>query len=71
MAFADSIPLQAIWLLTSHKIKGIVKSSSTFVATKQKFRTIAKFKIFVKQNNDSNKTCRYAQDLLLYRTSSK
>jgi hypothetical protein len=34
-----------------------------------KFRTIAIFKNCVKQNNDSNKTYRYVQDLLLYQSS--
>jgi hypothetical protein len=35
-----------------------------------KFRTIAIFnKNCVKQNNDSNKTYRYAHDLLLYQSS--
>jgi hypothetical protein len=34
-----------------------------------KFRAIAMFKSFVKQNNDSNKTCRYIHDLSLYQTS--
>jgi hypothetical protein len=34
-----------------------------------KFRTIATFKNCVKQNNDSNKTCRYVLDLLLYQSS--
>jgi hypothetical protein len=32
------------------------------------FRTIATSKSFVKQNNDSNKTCRYIHDILLYET---
>jgi hypothetical protein len=35
-----------------------------------KFRTIAIFKNCVKQNNESNKTCRYVHDLLLYQKSS-
>jgi hypothetical protein len=34
-----------------------------------KFRTIAIFKNCVKQNNDSYKTYRYVQDLLLYQNS--
>jgi hypothetical protein len=34
-----------------------------------KFRTIVIFKNCVKQNNDSNKTCRYVHDLLLYQSS--
>jgi hypothetical protein len=34
-----------------------------------KFRTIAIFKNCVKQNNDSNKTYRYAHDLLLNQSS--
>jgi hypothetical protein len=34
-----------------------------------KFRTIAIFKSFIKQNNDSNKTYRYVHDLLLYKSS--
>jgi hypothetical protein len=33
-----------------------------------KFRTIAMFKSFVKQNNDSNSTRRYVHDLLQYHT---
>jgi hypothetical protein len=32
-------------------------------------RTIAIIKNWVKQNNDSNKTYRYVQDLLLYQSS--
>jgi hypothetical protein len=36
--------------------------------TASKFRTTTIFKSFVKQNNDSNKTCRYVHDLLLYQT---
>jgi hypothetical protein len=31
-----------------------------------KFRTIAIFKSLVKQNSESNKTCRYVHDLLLH-----
>jgi hypothetical protein len=34
-----------------------------------KVRTIAIFKNYVKQNNDSNKTYRYIHDLLLYWSS--
>jgi hypothetical protein len=34
-----------------------------------KFRTIAIFKNYVKQNNDSNKTYRHVHDLLLYQSS--
>jgi hypothetical protein len=34
-----------------------------------KFRTIAIFKNCVKQNNDSNKTCRYVHDILLCQRS--
>jgi hypothetical protein len=34
-----------------------------------KFRSIAIFKNYVKQNNDSNKTYRYVHDLLLYQSS--
>jgi hypothetical protein len=34
-----------------------------------KFRTIVIFKNCAKQNNDSNKTCRYVHDLLLYHSS--
>jgi len=30
-----------------------------------KFRTIAKFKNIVKQNNDSNETCTYLHNILL------
>jgi hypothetical protein len=33
------------------------------------FRDIAIFKNVVKQNNDSNKICRYVRGLLLYQTS--
>jgi hypothetical protein len=34
-----------------------------------KFCTIAIFKSFVKQNNDSNTTCGYIRSLSLYQTS--
>jgi hypothetical protein len=34
-----------------------------------KFRTVAMFISFVKQNNDSNKTCSYANDILPYQSS--
>jgi hypothetical protein len=34
-----------------------------------KFRTIAIFENWVKQNNDSDKTYRYVHDLLLYQSS--
>jgi hypothetical protein len=34
-----------------------------------KFRTIAIFESFIKQNKDSHKTYRYAHDLLLCQTS--
>jgi hypothetical protein len=34
-----------------------------------KFRTIAIFGNWVKQNNDSNRTYKYAHDLLLYQSS--
>jgi hypothetical protein len=34
-----------------------------------KFHTIATFENCVKQNNDSNKTCRYVHDILLYQSS--
>jgi hypothetical protein len=34
-----------------------------------KFRIIAIFKSFVKENNDSNETCRCGHDLLLNQTS--
>jgi hypothetical protein len=33
-----------------------------------KVRTIAMFKCFVKQNNDLDKTCRYAHDIYLFQT---
>jgi hypothetical protein len=34
-----------------------------------KFRIIAIFKNCIKQNDDSNKICRYVHDLLLYQSS--
>jgi hypothetical protein len=35
-----------------------------------KFPTTAVFKSFVKQNNDSNRTCAYARDLLLFQSAT-
>jgi hypothetical protein len=55
--------------MTVHKITELYsKWFSTCPNITSKFRTFAMFKSFVKQNNDSNKPCRYVYDLLLNQT---
>jgi hypothetical protein len=56
--------------MTLHKITEFYTEwFSVYPNITSKFRTIAIFKNYVKQNNDSNKTCRYVHDLLLYQSS--
>jgi hypothetical protein len=57
--------------MTLHKITELyTELFSVYNNITSKFRTIAIFnKNCVKQNNDSNKTYRYAHDLLLYQSS--
>jgi hypothetical protein len=56
--------------MTFHKITEFYTEwFSVYSNITSKFRTIAKFKNCVKQNNDSNKTYRYVHDLLLYQSS--
>jgi hypothetical protein len=56
--------------MTLHKIKEFyTELFSVYHNIISKFRTIAIFKNFVEQNNDSNKTYRYVHDLLLYQSS--
>jgi len=38
-----------------------------FYTSSSKFRNTATFKSSVKENNDSNKTCRYVHDLSMYK----
>jgi hypothetical protein len=56
--------------MTLHKITEFyTELFSVYHNINSKFRTIAIFKNCVKQNSDSNKTCRYVHDLLLYQSS--
>jgi hypothetical protein len=54
--------------MTLHKITELYKDSICLNIA-SKFQTTAIFKICVKENNYSNKTCMCVHDLLLYRTS--
>jgi hypothetical protein len=52
--------------MTLHKITEFyTELYSVYHNITSKFRTIAIFKNYVKQNDDSNKTYRYVHDLLL------
>jgi hypothetical protein len=56
--------------MTLHKITEFyTELFSVYPNITSKFRTIAIFKNCVKQNNDTNKTYRYVDDLLLYQSS--
>jgi hypothetical protein len=56
--------------MTLHKITEFYTEWFTvYPNITSEFRTIAIFKNYVKQNNDSNKTYRYVHDLLLYQSS--
>jgi hypothetical protein len=56
--------------MTLHKITEFyTELLSVYHNITLKFRTIAIFKNCVKQNNDSNKTCRYVHDILPYQSS--
>jgi hypothetical protein len=56
--------------MTLHKITEFyTKQFSVCPSVTSKCRTTAIFKISVKENNDSNKSCIYAQDVSMYRTS--
>jgi hypothetical protein len=56
--------------MTLHKITEFyTELFSVYHNITSKFRTIAKFKNCVKQNNDSNKTYRYVHDLLLFQSN--
>jgi hypothetical protein len=57
--------------MTLHKItKFYTELFSAFPNINSKFRIIAIFRSFVKQNSDSNKTCMYVHDRLLYQQTS-
>jgi hypothetical protein len=45
------------------------KSVQIYTESGSRFRIIAIFKSFLKQNKDSNKICRYVHDPLLYQNS--
>jgi hypothetical protein len=56
--------------MTLHKITEFYTEwFSVYPNITSEFRTMAIFKNWVKQNNDSNKTYRYSHDLLLYQSS--
>jgi hypothetical protein len=56
--------------MTLHKITEFYKEwFSVYHNITSKFRTIALFNNYVKQNNDPNKTYRYVHYLLLYQSS--
>jgi hypothetical protein len=56
--------------MTFHKITAFYTEwFSVYPNITSEFHTIAIFKNCVKQNNDSNKTYRYVDDLLLYQSS--
>jgi hypothetical protein len=56
--------------MTLHKITELyTELFSVYHNITSKFRNIAIFKNCIKQNNDSNKTCRYVHDLLLFQSS--
>jgi hypothetical protein len=56
--------------MTLHKITEFYTEwFSVYHNITSKFRTIVIFKNWVEQNNNSNKTCRYVHDLLLYQSS--
>jgi hypothetical protein len=56
--------------MTLHKITEFyTELFSVYHNITSKFRTIVIFKNGIKENNDSNKTYRYARDLLLFQSS--
>jgi hypothetical protein len=56
--------------MTLHKITEFyTELFSVYHNITSEFHTIAIFKNWVKQNNDSDKTYRYVHDLLLYQSS--
>jgi hypothetical protein len=56
--------------MTLHKITEFYTEwFSVYPNITSKYRTIVIFENCVKQNNYSNKTCRYVRDILLYQSS--